>query len=1244
MKSKRLLSALAALALLALPAAGLAASSNADLSNLVPSDGTLSPAFASGTISYTASVPSATTSMTVTPTVADATATITVNGNPVTSGSPSGSISLNLGANVITNVVTAQDTVTTKTYTLTVTRVRPIYWDPASSGSFGSINGTITWVSPLNLIWTTAAAGNTTRLANRTTTLNDECNWGGPTAALGGGTVPVGTVEAGTLSFNTISGSGTVTLSGGRITLRAASSISALSSSQSHTISSTLAGAATSLTKIGAGTIVLSGINAYTGSTIVSAGILSLGNSLALQSSTVDATTSITGDTASGLRTTVTTLTLGGLSGSQDFATLFTTTAGGFDTVTALTLNPATGVTSSYSGAIADGASGMALSKNGLGTQVLAGTNTYTGATTVNAGTLTLDYSTADDSKLADGAALVLGSGRINLTGGTHLEAVGSTTLVGATSVARSSGAAKLALGAITGAGTVDFSAPNIATTTTGNDATGILGPWATINSTDWAMNDGSGNIVTYTGYTDVQRLTPGTIASSATSNVRIIEGSGSPGDITMAASGTTTISTLLQSAVGGTSPASINVGGGNTLQVNTIVQAPTAGALTIGLPGTTATLQTATPGGLLYLNIFNAAQPVTLNAAIADNTTASGLSKGGAGTLALAGPSTYTGATLISEGTLQLSGSLLTSSIFVDTDALLTEGAAGVIGGTATLTLGSTSTSTLAGTNTYSGATTINNGVVNIQNGSALGSTAAGTTLTTGSALQLQGDITVGDEALTLSGTGVANGGALRNISGNNTYGGLLTLGSSVRISSDAGTLTFTNTGTITGSGFGLTIGGAGDTVVNSVVGTDSGLLAKDGTGRLTLTGPNTFTGSVTVTAGALNLQNSTAAGTAAGGVTVGSGATLELQGGIAVGAEQLTVSGTGISNGGALRNISGDNSWGGAILAGNTSIRINSDSGTLTIDVASGNAIASSGVAVQNPSFAFGGSGNVVVADPISSNVGPVSKDGSGTLTLSGANTYTSTTTVSAGTLLVNGSLSSASAVTVAAAGTLGGTGTVGGSVTNNGTISAGASVGPLNTGNQTWNGGATNQFEVSSAGDIAGRDLLNITGALDVQATSGSPFTIKLVSMANATTPGLVSDFNASLDYTWVIATASGGVLNFDASKFAIDTNAFVNTCSQPFSVAVQGNNLVVNYGAGAVLTPPVLSGYGPLGGTSFPLTFSGPNGQSYRVLSSTNVALPLASWTTRSSGLFGASPVTYTDTSATNATQFYRIQSP
>jgi len=97
-------------------------STNANLSALSISSGTLSPAFAAGTTSYTASVGNATTSLTVTPTVADSTASVRVDGAATTSGTASGAIALAVGANTITTTVTAQDGSTTKTYTTTVTR------------------------------------------------------------------------------------------------------------------------------------------------------------------------------------------------------------------------------------------------------------------------------------------------------------------------------------------------------------------------------------------------------------------------------------------------------------------------------------------------------------------------------------------------------------------------------------------------------------------------------------------------------------------------------------------------------------------------------------------------------------------------------------------------------------------------------------------------------------------------------------------------------------------------------------------------------------------------------------------------------------------------------------------------------------------------------------------------------------------------------------------------------------------
>lgn len=98
----------------------VAVSNNANLSNLVPNSGTLSPAFVSTTLNYTTNVSNATTSIFVTPTAAQVNATVKVNGQAVVSGTSSNAITLVPGVNTVTIVVTAQDTVTKITYLLTV--------------------------------------------------------------------------------------------------------------------------------------------------------------------------------------------------------------------------------------------------------------------------------------------------------------------------------------------------------------------------------------------------------------------------------------------------------------------------------------------------------------------------------------------------------------------------------------------------------------------------------------------------------------------------------------------------------------------------------------------------------------------------------------------------------------------------------------------------------------------------------------------------------------------------------------------------------------------------------------------------------------------------------------------------------------------------------------------------------------------------------------------------------------------
>src|SRR5690606_26454029 len=100
----------------------VAPSADATLSGLVPSVGTLDPAFDPATTAYDVAVDNATDSITLTPTATDANATITVAGQAVASGSASQAIALAVGATATPLAVPAEDGTPAQTYAVTVTR------------------------------------------------------------------------------------------------------------------------------------------------------------------------------------------------------------------------------------------------------------------------------------------------------------------------------------------------------------------------------------------------------------------------------------------------------------------------------------------------------------------------------------------------------------------------------------------------------------------------------------------------------------------------------------------------------------------------------------------------------------------------------------------------------------------------------------------------------------------------------------------------------------------------------------------------------------------------------------------------------------------------------------------------------------------------------------------------------------------------------------------------------------------
>jgi len=412
---------------------------------------------------------------------------------------------------------------------------------------------------------------------------------------------------------------------------------------------------------------------------------------------------------------------------------------------------------------------------------------------------------------------------------------------------------------------------------------------------------------------------------------------------------------------------------------------------------------------------------------------------------------------------------------------------------------------------------------------------------------LELTGGITVANR-IELYGRQGPTYTAINNFSGSNTLSGdwnITANGSSINIGSDSGKLTISGNAATGASGRVLTLRGNGEIefgkVVNAAV--FQQVRTGGGAGLYWLTQDNTYTGTTTISnAGSrIRITHANALGTTDAGTSVSTGAALEIEGGITTAAEALSLSGGGISNGGALRNISGDNTYSGTITLA-ADARIHSDSGTLTLDVASGSAITSTDLNVT-----FGGAGNIHIKDAISLGTGSLTKEGLGTLTVDTTASYTGATSVTAGTLAVKGNIST-SITTVATGGTLAGNGTTGAvTIENGGTLAPGLSAGTLTiSGNLGLNATSNLAFELDPASTTIGlgvNDLvtgvsnLTLDGLLAVTATSGSftgvtSGTWRLINYSGTlTNNGLTLSSMPSLDagYNWNLDISTTGQVN-------------------------------------------------------------------------------------------------------------------
>ena len=126
-------------------------------------------------------------------------------------------------------------------------------------------------------------------------------------------------------------------------------------------------------------------------------------------------------------------------------------------------------------------------------------------------------------------------------------------------------------------------------------------------------------------------------------------------------------------------------------------------------------------------------------------------------------------------------------------------------------------------------------------------------------------------------------------------------------------------------------------------------------------------------------------------------------------------------------------------------------------------------------------------------------------------------------------------------------------------NQTITPGNSVGTAVTTTQTWANSGSYVWEINKADGTAGNvsggwDLLNLSGALTINATSGSPFTLNITSLGLDNTPGNADSFNSVLSYNWLIADSGSAITTFSADKFTLNTDGFTNTFTGAFALAL------------------------------------------------------------------------------------------
>jgi autotransporter-associated beta strand protein len=1021
-------------------------------------------------------------------------------------------------------------------------------------------------------------------------------------------------------------------------------------STNALTVGGIITGTNFGLTKEGTGTLVLSGANTYSGGTTVSAGVLSITSTSALPSWSTNGGYSVAGGASLAVYNAVTDANITTMLGTTNFAA---DSAIGFDTTTA---------SRTYTANLGNTAQGaLGLTKTGSNSLILTGASTYTGATTINAGTLqlgnngatgsisassnitinsgTLIVNRSDVTTISNRIFLGNGSQTISLSSNSSTFSGDISSLAGATSALTLQGTSSKSItltGNLAVNGSVSLGSSHPFLTLSGNNSASswrVTSPYAQLSSAG-AM-----------GYSGNINMTGGGLVftnNSTDVSSRIVIGSGQTYRLAAASLNSFTINSALtangtnallfgMSAAGGTlvlGNSNSSFTGAVTIQSGTLSVAGIGNAGSNSYLGTNGSIiigSTHTPGTLLYTGT---GETTDKNITVAGGPGANIFADNSSGTLRF---------------TSNVTSRFESSKVFTLSGTGMGE-IAGSIGNNGTnltwVAKSGTGIWTLSGNNTYTGATIVGGGTLVFRN-TAARPTSSNVTISAGVTVGLgvgaaSGDYSENDvatlfNASTTNGTGTFAGWfSLNNISGVavDTTAGSFTLNptlSTTRALTKLGnnTLTLGNgsnsySGNTTIAAGTLSVASIGNRTVNSAVGSGSAINIglRDSSGTLLYTGAAQTTNRTInlsgTTGGAVIDQsgNSTLRFTSAVVATGNGNKTLTLQG---------STSGTGelsgvindfaantattalVKAGTGTWTLSGTNTYtGGTTLsAGILGINATAALGTTgnitfsggTMQFASGGSGADYGARIKNSASAMildtNGQSATFAGAMDSSNTGGLTKNGTGTLTLSAANSYTGGTTINGGTLtlsVASGSVAGAIAVNTGAALQLNRSADA--TISNN--ISGAGNIVQSSERTTTLNGTNTNSGAVEAT---AGTLLFSGAGALSSNITGLSASGGSTLSFADGDTRTItlgssgISLSTAKLSFDVDLSSSASDRLNFGGAATLNGTNivnlSFLNSISS-------GGNWTLLTATSGLNGTWSLGTYAPQTGYSFSLT--------------------------------------------------------